>query len=83
MDGIVYGSGEFADTASDIFVIDIDDSTNTPTLIFRDGDGDETFMWNDPVGELQMTNDLSVGGDLTIEKLLLVGSVGGHGARFL
>jgi len=70
--GIIYGVGDFTDTIADSFGIDLDDTTDTPTLIFADGGGDKTLIWNDLSGEFELNNNLSMAGNLTVEQRLLV-----------
>jgi len=76
--GLLYGNSAITGTIADSFTIDSDDSTNTPTLAFRDSDGDEYLRWNDLVGSFQLSDDLSLGGNLTVEKELRVEASGGR-----
>ncbi|MCP3894974.1 MAG: hypothetical protein GY706_10150, partial [Bacteroides sp.] len=63
-------------TKADIFYIDYNESTTRPTLSFVDSEGNENFRWNDVFSTLEMADDLSIGGALTVEKELIIeGSV--------
>jgi len=72
--------GNLQGTSSDIFEIDSDDSTDTPTLAFGDSDGDEYFRWNDNlnsavndgIDSFELSDDLSIAGSLTLEKEILI-----------
>ncbi|MFH1384347.1 MAG: hypothetical protein ABIH47_05200, partial [Candidatus Omnitrophota bacterium] len=67
-------------TSADSFTIDSLDTSTTPTLVFEDSDGDETFRWNDLISSFELSDDLSLGGSLTLEKELIV--QGGDVSRF-
>ena len=74
--GHIWGDSAITGTTSDTFTIDTDDTTDTPTLVFEDFDGDETLRWNDLISSFELSDDLSLGGDLTIEKRLIVEASG-------
>ncbi|MFH1383538.1 MAG: hypothetical protein ABIH47_01060 [Candidatus Omnitrophota bacterium] len=74
--GDIY-AGSVLGTRADTFTIDTDDTTNTPTLAFRDSDGDETFRWNDlALNSFELSDDLSLGGSLTTEKEVIINGSG-------
>jgi len=84
--GTLYGQSALLGTVEDTFTIDTDDSTDTPALMFMDSNGNEYLRWNDEVDltgaadgidSFELTDDLIIAGDLTVEKRLIVEANGG------
>jgi cytoskeletal protein CcmA (bactofilin family) len=65
-DGIIYSQSPTDGTEEDIFIIDNDDTTDTPTVAFERGVNDEYVRWNDVLALFEFSNDLSVSGELSM-----------------
>jgi len=64
--GVIFGTFAIDGTTSDYFIIDTDNTSDTPTLFFADTDGDEFVRWDDISQALQISDDLSIDGGLTV-----------------
>ena len=71
VDGIIYGSSPTNGTEEDRYIIDTDDTTDTPTVAFEDGSFDETLRWNDLIETFELSDDLSIAGELSIAENML------------
>ena len=58
-------------TTADVFTIDTNDTSTTPSLAFHDI-AESYFRWNELLDTFQTSNDLSIAGSLTIEVPFLV-----------
>ncbi|MFC1808600.1 hypothetical protein ACFL3D_00570 [Candidatus Omnitrophota bacterium] len=72
IDGIIYGTMDILGTIATSFTIDKNDRSSTPTLYFYDSDRLTYFRWNDPIQLLELSEDVTVDGSVTINGDLVV-----------
>ncbi|MFC1808598.1 hypothetical protein ACFL3D_00560 [Candidatus Omnitrophota bacterium] len=72
VDGVIYGTAAIDGTIQPTFTIDMSDLSDRPTLYLYDSNGSEYLAWNDPHQVLELSDDLSIDGGMTLYGDLVV-----------